>query len=125
MSDRPRSAPIVEAIVDLATGAVAGLVVGIGGARLLRATNRWGWETASGSRIAVLALPVLAYAIGDGLGGNGFVAAYVAGIAAGSIGADLVTGSGRAAWRASCSGSSRSRSWSAQACTRPPTSSWT
>lgn len=91
MSDRPRSAPIVEAIVDLATGAVAGLVVGIGGARLLRATNRWGWETASGSRIAVLALPVLAYAIGDGLGGNGFVAAYVAGIAAGSIGADLAT----------------------------------
>lgn len=70
---------LVDAVVDLAIGLAAGVVVGAGGGMLL------GWSTRSlmssqGSRaLAVLMLPLLAYGSASLFGGNGFVAAFVAG----------------------------------------------
>jgi hypothetical protein len=43
-----------------------------------------------GERLAVLILPVLTYLTATALGGNGFVAAFVGGIAAGTVGREEV-----------------------------------
>jgi len=79
-------APLVHALVELAVGVVVGVVLGAGGARLLVSARRTCWSSAAGDRLAVLVLPVLTYLAAVALGGNGFIAAFVAGIAAGSVG---------------------------------------
>ena len=84
-------APLVHALVELAVGVAAGVVVGAGGARLLVSARRTSWSSAAGERLAVLVLPVLTYLVATALGGNGFVAAFVAGIAAGTVGREEVT----------------------------------
>ena len=53
--------------------------------------RRTSWSSAGGERLAVLILPVLTYLTTTTLGGNGFVAAFVAGIAAGTVGREEVT----------------------------------
>ena len=83
-------APLAHALVELAVGVVAGLVLGGGGARLLVLARRTRWSVAAGERLAVLVLPVLTYLAATALGGNGFVAAFVAGIAAGTVGREEV-----------------------------------
>jgi len=84
-------APLVHALVELAVGVVAGVVMGAVGARLLVSARRVGWSSAAGERLAVLVLPVLTYLAATTLGGNGFVAAFVAGIAAGTMGREEVS----------------------------------
>ena len=84
-------APLVHALVELAVGVAAGVVVGAGGARLLVTARRTSWSSAAGERLTVLVLPVLTYLVATTLGGNGFVAAFVAGIAAGTVGREEVT----------------------------------
>jgi sodium/hydrogen antiporter len=83
-------APLVHALVELAVGVAVGVVLGAGGARLLVSTRRASWSTAAGERLAVLVMPVLTYLTAVALGGNGFVAAFVAGIAAGTVGREEV-----------------------------------
>jgi NhaP-type Na+/H+ or K+/H+ antiporter len=78
-------APLVHALVELAVGLAVGVVIGAGGARLLVSARRTSWSSAAGERLAVLILPVLTYLAATALGGNGFVAAFVAGIAAGTV----------------------------------------
>ncbi len=70
---------VVEVVVALAVG---GLVGGIG-ARALLAARRLGWSRQSLDPIAVLALALLTYFLAIQLGGNGFVAAFVGGLAFG------------------------------------------
>ena len=89
-------APLVHALVELAIGVAVGVVIGAGGARLLVSARRTSWSSAAGERLAVLVLPVLTYLTATALGGNGFVAAFVAGIAAGTVGREEV-GRGAAA----------------------------
>jgi sodium/hydrogen antiporter len=83
-------APLVGALVELAIGVVVGVVIGAVGARLLVAARRTSWSSAAGERLALLVLPVLAYLTAVALGGNGFVAAFVAGAAAGTVGREEV-----------------------------------
>jgi len=83
-------APLVHALVELAVGVVAGVVLGAGGARLLVSARRTRWSSTAGERLAVLVLSVLTYLAAAALGGNGFIAAFVAGIAAGSVGREEV-----------------------------------
>jgi NhaP-type Na+/H+ or K+/H+ antiporter len=70
-----------HAIVALALGAAGGIVVGGIGGALMEFTQRRGWSTAAARPVGVLALAVLSYAAVVQLDGNGFVAAFVAGLA--------------------------------------------
>jgi NhaP-type Na+/H+ or K+/H+ antiporter len=70
---------------QIGLGVALGVLVGGGGAWLVR------WALASGSmrqpfeQAALLALAVLAFVVADEAGGNGFIAAFVAGLAAGRL----------------------------------------
>jgi NhaP-type Na+/H+ or K+/H+ antiporter len=57
-----------------------GVVIGAVAARVLRRVMDAGWTQPSALRIGVLTLPLLAYGTAVLLGGNGFVAAFVAGL---------------------------------------------
>jgi NhaP-type Na+/H+ or K+/H+ antiporter len=69
------------ALLALALGAVLGIVVGGLSGRGLELAARAGWAEAAFVPIATLATALASYAIAVGLGGNGFVAAFVAGVA--------------------------------------------
>ena len=75
---------VVEAAVDavpaLALAILIGGVVGAAAAWILRRALDAGWTQPSALRIGVLALPLLAYGGAVLAGGNGFVAAFVAGV---------------------------------------------
>ena len=73
------------AAVDLLIGAGVGLAVGLLGAALLRITRRWNWSAPAFRQFAVLGLALVAYAVAIEAGGNGFVGAFVGGLAFGSI----------------------------------------
>jgi sodium/hydrogen antiporter len=73
------------AALDLIIGAGVGLGVGLIGAALLRATRRWGWSAPAFRQFAVLGLALAAYAVTIEASGNGFVGAFVGGLAFGSI----------------------------------------
>ncbi len=88
-------APLVHALAELAVGPAVGVVIGAGGARLLMSARRTSWSNAAGERLAVLVLPVITYLIATALGGNGFIAAFVAGIAAGTVGREEVAARAR------------------------------
>src|SRR4051812_27988697 len=83
-------APLVHALAELAVGVVVGVVLGAAGGRLLVSARRTRWSSPAGERLAVVVLPVLTYLTAVALGGNGFIAAFVAGIAAGTLGRDEV-----------------------------------
>jgi len=79
------SVTLASAVGDLAIGAALGVGIGLGGAWLLRLARRYGWSARAAEGIFVLALALLAYATSIELGGNGFVAAFVAGLAFGTL----------------------------------------
>lgn len=57
-----------------------GAAVGFAGALSLSWSWRRNWTEPSALRLGVVALPVMTYTLASGLGGNGFVAAFVAGV---------------------------------------------
>jgi NhaP-type Na+/H+ or K+/H+ antiporter len=73
-----------QALLGLLLGAGLGALVGAGGGLLLRQARRRGWSAEDLTGPAVLALSLLAYVVAVGLGANGFVAAFVGGIAFGA-----------------------------------------
>ncbi|MGH9214552.1 MAG: cation:proton antiporter [Acidimicrobiales bacterium] len=73
-----------SALVDLALGVLVGVGVGLAGGAALRLARDHSWTTAGAETIAVLALALLAYAAAVEAGGNGFVAAFVGGMAFGA-----------------------------------------
>lgn len=72
------------ALVDLAVGVAVGAVVGGLSGRAMRLARRRGWASEDFAGPGILALALAAYAATLALGGNGFVAAFVAGLAFGS-----------------------------------------
>jgi NhaP-type Na+/H+ or K+/H+ antiporter len=78
-------ANVLSAALQLAGGAVVGAVVGAAGGWLLRVAGRRGWAGDNFTGPAVLALALLAYAGSVAAQGNGFVAAFAAGIAFGQV----------------------------------------
>lgn len=76
---------IVGAVLQLVGGALIGAGLGAAGGWLLRTASRRGWAQESFSGPAVLALALLAYAASVSAHGNGFVAAFAAGIAFGHV----------------------------------------
>ncbi|MGW7574275.1 cation:proton antiporter [Streptomyces sp. NPDC054765] len=73
-----------HALVQLAVGAAYGVVIGLAAGWLLRTTLRNGWAAEDFAGAGVLALSLLGYTSALAIGGNGFVAAFVAGLAFGS-----------------------------------------
>ena len=72
------------AAIELAIGLMVGIVVGVGGGRAMRAGRRRGWASDDFAGPAVLALALLAYCVTVWIDGNGFVAAFVGGLAFGN-----------------------------------------
>jgi sodium/hydrogen antiporter len=77
------SAPERE-LLGLLVGAVLGIVVGAAGGLMLQQARRRGWSSEEYTGPAVLALSLLAYLVAVVCGANGFVAAFVGGIAFGA-----------------------------------------
>ncbi len=73
-------------------GVAVGLVVGWVGGRVLTWSATKDWATESTQRLGTLALAAVAYAGSGLLGGNGFVAAFVAGLAVGTTARSLLKG---------------------------------
>ena len=75
---------VSSAVVDLIIGLVVGLVVGVVGGKAMRLARLHKWASEDAAGPGVLALALTAYAVTLLLDGNGFVAAFVAGIAFGN-----------------------------------------
>jgi NhaP-type Na+/H+ or K+/H+ antiporter len=78
------AATLSGALTELLVGLVAGIVVGVLGGRAMRIAHRRGWASEDFAGPAVLAVALGTYSITLELGGNGFVAAFVAGLAFGN-----------------------------------------
>jgi NhaP-type Na+/H+ or K+/H+ antiporter len=72
---------------QIGLGTAIGIAVGGAGAWLVERSVERGLTTPLFEQFAVLALAVLAFVLADEAGGNGFIAAFVGGLAAGQIGA--------------------------------------
>ena len=79
------SAVLSNAASQIGWGLVGGLIAGVGGGLLYRLAERRGWLGGSWRQILPLAAAVLAFAISGGLGGSGFIAAFVGGMAFGRV----------------------------------------
>jgi len=75
------SGHVVSVVVGVLGGVLAGVAFGILGALILAMAERRGWTEYGGARLAVFGLVVLTYTATVALGGNGFVAAFVGGLA--------------------------------------------
>lgn len=74
-----------EAVPHLAIAVVLGLGLGGGLAWLANAADRADLTTERSRRVMMVITPVLTYLLNVGLGGNGFVAAFVGGVAFNSV----------------------------------------
>jgi NhaP-type Na+/H+ or K+/H+ antiporter len=71
----------VQGLFELGVGAALGAAVGAGGGLLLGWSRRRDLSTPDTRSLGVLVLPILAYGLVAVVGGNSFVAAFVAGTA--------------------------------------------
>ncbi|MFI6830020.1 MULTISPECIES: cation:proton antiporter [unclassified Kribbella] len=69
------------ALLELAVGLIAGLAIGTASAWLLTVGSRRHWMIADARPIGTLAAALSSFALAVAFGGNGFIAAFVAGIA--------------------------------------------
>ncbi len=79
------TASLDGALGELGIGVLVGAAVGLGGGALVTLSTRRGWASPAYRGIAALSLALLAYALSIELGGNGFIAAFVGGLAIGSV----------------------------------------
>lgn len=82
------SGAVGTAVVDLAIGVGVGIGIGLVFGRLMHLAIRRGWTRASLRGPAVVAFALLAFALAKVLDGNGFIAAFVGGLAFGATLAD-------------------------------------
>jgi NhaP-type Na+/H+ or K+/H+ antiporter len=80
---QPASYWIRFALEQIGFGALVGVGVGLMGGWLVSRASQRGWMTDSFQRFALLALALIAWALADQIGGNGFIAAFVGGLAVG------------------------------------------
>ncbi len=76
---------LVYALQQIGLGTLAGAAVGWAGGRLMRGSYRRGWSTESFEGLGVLALAALSYFAAEAIHGNGFIAAFVAGLVFGYL----------------------------------------
>jgi NhaP-type Na+/H+ or K+/H+ antiporter len=73
------------ALLEGLIGAAAGIVVGAAGGWLLVAADRREWASQPSRQLAVLALAIGSYLVALAMDGNGFIAAFVGGLAFGVV----------------------------------------
>ena len=78
------TATITRPLLELGIGILVGAVIGLGSATLIALGARRRWVSAGGRRLATLAAALSSYALAITLDGNGFIAAFIAGIAFGA-----------------------------------------
>jgi sodium/hydrogen antiporter len=71
---------VTESLTDLGVAMVVAVVVGLGSGRLLVGARRRGWTSETSDRLAVMAIALVSHLAAVSVGGNGFVAAFAAGI---------------------------------------------
>jgi sodium/hydrogen antiporter len=71
---------VTESLTDLGVALVVAVVIGLGSGRLLVGARRRGWTSETSDRLAVMTIALVSYLAAVSLGGNGFVAAFAAGI---------------------------------------------
>jgi sodium/hydrogen antiporter len=76
---------IQVALEQIGFGILVGLGVGLGGGWLVLKARDKEWITPNFQRIAFLALAILTFLIADELGGSGFIAAFIGGLALGYV----------------------------------------
>ena len=76
---------LTKAVIELVGGAGLGIAVGVVGAVLLGLARRHGWSSPSVRPLALLGLALFAYSSSVLAGTNGFIAAFVAGMAFGTL----------------------------------------
>lgn len=74
----------IRPLLQLTIGILIGLAVGLAAATLIAFGSRRGWILSGGRRLAALAAAGGSFAVAVALEGNGFIAAFVAGIAFGA-----------------------------------------
>ena len=74
-----------SAVIELVGGAGLGVAVGVAGAVLLALARRHGWSSPDVRPLAILALALFAYSTSVVAGTNGFIAAFVGGMAFGTM----------------------------------------
>jgi sodium/hydrogen antiporter len=78
---QPASYWIRFTLEQVGLGILVGVGVGLVGGWLVSWASKREWMTGSFRRLALLALALIAWAMADQIGGNGFIAAYVGGLA--------------------------------------------
>ena len=73
------------AALQVSLGPLAGIAIGFAGAKLLDASARRDWMNATFVGLSSIALSLLAFGVAELVGGNGFIAAFVAGMTFGSV----------------------------------------
>jgi NhaP-type Na+/H+ or K+/H+ antiporter len=81
----PHGEGAFAAVADIAIGVAAGAAIGVVGGLVLRFAHAHGWSAPAFKPLAVLGLALLAYAATIEAGGNGFVGAFVGGMAFGAV----------------------------------------
>lgn len=74
----------IRPLLELGIGILVGAVVGVVSATLIAFGSRRRWMLSGGRRLATLAAALASFALALAFGGNGFIAAFVAGIAFGA-----------------------------------------
>src|ERR671910_1143591 len=91
---QPASYWIRFALEQVGLGILVGVGVGLVGGWLVNWASKREWMSGSFRRLALLALAIIAWALADQIGGNGFIAAFVGGLAVGptveSVGEQLI-----------------------------------
>src|SRR5918995_1724456 len=77
---QPASYWIRFALEQVGLGVLVGAGVGLAGGWLVSQASNRGWMTDASQRLALLALAIIAWALADQIGGNGFIAAFVGGL---------------------------------------------
>jgi len=80
---QPASFWIRFTLEQVGLGTLVGISVGLVGGWLVNLASRKEWMTGSFQRLALLALAIIAWALADQIGGNGFIAAFVGGLVVG------------------------------------------
>ena len=78
-------------LLQLFVGATVGIVIGGLGGRLVSIATKKQWMNHSFQQLSSLALSVAAFALGEILFGNGFIAAFAAGLAIGNLNRPICT----------------------------------
>lgn len=79
---------IVFLTLQLSLGPIAGIVIGWCGGHLIALAAKKGWMTTEFQGVAAIALAVIAFAAAEMVHGNGFIAAFVAGLTYGNLRVD-------------------------------------